>query len=50
MSRRFPCARAACCARGYSEEVDRLRNIRDNGAQMVQELETRERQRTGAKS
>ena len=34
---------------GYSEEVDRLRNIRDNGAQMVQELETRERQRTGAK-
>ena len=34
---------------GYSEEVDRLRNIRDNGAQMVQELEARERQRTGAK-
>ena len=34
---------------GYSEEVDRLRNIRDNGAQMVRELEERERQRTGIK-
>ncbi|MBQ9250417.1 MAG: DNA mismatch repair protein MutS [Oscillospiraceae bacterium] len=35
--------------RGYSEEVDRLRSVRDNGAQMVTELETRERQRTGIK-
>ena len=35
--------------KGYSEEVDRLRNIRDNGAQMVKELEERERQRTGIK-
>ena len=35
--------------KGYSEEVDRLRNIRDNGAQMVRELEERERQRTGIK-
>ena len=34
---------------GYSEEVDRLRNVRDNGARMVQELEQRERQRTGIK-
>lgn len=32
---------------GYSEEIDRLRNIRDNGAQMVKELEERERERTG---
>ncbi len=32
---------------GYSEEVDKLRNIRDNGAQMVTELEARERERTG---
>ena len=34
---------------GYSEEVDRLRSVRDNGAQMVSELEARERQRTGIK-
>ncbi len=34
---------------GYSEEVDKLRNIRDNGARMVQELEAREKQRTGIK-
>ena len=34
---------------GYSEEVDRLRDIRDNGARMVTELETRERERTGIK-
>lgn len=34
---------------GYSEEIDRLRNIRDNGAQMVKELEERERNRTGIK-
>ena len=34
---------------GYSEEVDRLRNVRDNGARLVQELETRERERTGIK-
>jgi len=32
---------------GYSEEVDRLRNVRDNGARLVQELEARERERTG---
>ena len=35
---------------GYSEEVDRLRNIRDNGAKLVSELEARERARTGIKS
>ena len=34
---------------GFSEEVDSLRNIRDNGAQMVSMLETRERERTGIK-
>ncbi len=34
---------------GYSEELDKLRNIRDNGAQMVKELEERERERTGIK-
>ena len=32
---------------GYSEEVDRLRLMRDNGAQMISELEARERERTG---
>ena len=35
--------------RGYSEEVDRLRSIRDNGAEMVARLEQRERERTGIK-
>ena len=34
---------------GYSELVDRLRGIRDHGAQMVTELEARERERTGIK-
>ena len=34
---------------GYSEEVDKLRNVRDNGARLVQELEARERERTGIK-
>ena len=34
---------------GYSEEVDRLREIRDNGSQAVAELEKRERERTGIK-
>ena len=34
---------------GYSEEIDRLRNVRDNGAQMVTDLEARERERTGIK-
>ena len=34
---------------GYSEEVDRLREIRDNGAKLVSELELRERERTGIK-
>ncbi|MEG2215081.1 MAG: DNA mismatch repair protein MutS [Oscillospiraceae bacterium] len=35
--------------KGYSEEVDRLRTVRDNGAKLVSELETRERERTGIK-
>ena len=34
---------------GYSEELDYLRNVRDNGARMVAELENRERERTGIK-
>lgn len=34
---------------GFSEEVDKLRNIRDNSAQMVSELESSERERTGVK-
>ena len=34
---------------GYSEEVDKLRDIRDNGAQMVSKLESDERERTGIK-
>lgn len=32
---------------GFHEEVDRLRNLHDNGAQMVSDLERRERERTG---
>lgn len=34
---------------GFSEEVDTLRDVRDNGAQMVAMLETREREQTGIK-
>ena len=34
---------------GYSEELDKLRDVRDNGARMVAELEYRERERTGIK-
>ena len=34
---------------GYSEELDHLRNVRDNGARLVSELEARERERTGIK-
>ena len=34
---------------GCNEEVDHLRDIRDNGAKMVTELEHRERERTGIK-
>lgn len=34
---------------GYSKELDELRDIRDNGAQMVKDLEERERERTGIK-
>ena len=34
---------------GYSDQVDQLRNIRDNGAQAVAELEAKERVRTGIK-
>ena len=34
---------------GADEEIDRLRAVRQNGAQMVAELEQRERERTGIK-
>lgn len=34
---------------GFSEEVDRLRDLRDNSARLVSELENRERERTGIK-
>ncbi len=34
---------------GYNEEVDYLRSVRDNGAEMVRALEERERERTGIK-
>lgn len=34
---------------GYDQELDNLRNIRDNGAQMIRDLEERERARTGIK-
>ncbi len=34
---------------GYSEEVDYLRSVRDNGASMIRALEARERERTGIK-
>ena len=34
---------------GYSETVDKLRKIRDNGAEAVAELEAKERARTGIK-
>jgi len=35
--------------RGFNEEVDYLRSVKENGAQMVIALEERERQRTGIK-
>ncbi|MGE4352516.1 MAG: DNA mismatch repair protein MutS [Oscillospiraceae bacterium] len=35
--------------KGFSEELDYLRDVRDNGAKMVSELEQRERDRTGIK-
>jgi DNA mismatch repair protein MutS len=34
---------------GYSEEVDRLRGLRDHGAESIAALEARERERTGIK-
>ena len=34
---------------GYSEELDRLRRLRDHGSQAIAELESRERERTGIK-
>ncbi|MGX8693081.1 MAG: DNA mismatch repair protein MutS [Clostridia bacterium] len=34
---------------GYVPELDELRDIRDNGSRLIQELEARERERTGIK-
>ena len=34
---------------GYSEQVDYLRSVRDNGAQMLAQLEQNEREKTGIK-
>ena len=34
---------------GYVQEVDELRNVRDNGAKLISELEARERERSGIK-
>ena len=34
---------------GYVPELDQLRDIRDNGSRLIQELEARERERTGIK-
>ena len=34
---------------GYSEQVDHLRSVRDNGAQMLAQLEQNEREKTGIK-
>ena len=34
---------------GYSEELDRLRSLRDHGAEAIAALEARERERTGIK-
>ena len=36
--------------KGFSRELDELRDIRDNGAQMIVELEMRERESTGIKN
>ncbi len=35
---------------GYNSELDRLRNIKSNGAQYVLDIESRERERTGIKN
>ncbi len=35
--------------RGYSEEVERLRAVRDNAAQLLADMEANERERTGIK-
>ena len=36
--------------KGYSEELDEFRDIRDNGARMIGEMESREREKTGIKN
>ncbi len=35
--------------KGYSEEVERLRSVRENAAGLIAEMEARERERTGVK-
>ena len=36
--------------KGYDRDLDELRDIRDNGARMIAEIETREREKTGIKN
>ena len=36
--------------KGYSKELDELRDIRDNGARMIAEMEAEEREKTGIKN
>lgn len=36
--------------RGYSKELDELRDMRDNGARMIAEMEASEREKTGIKN
>lgn len=36
--------------KGYSRELDELRDIRDNGARMIAEMEAEEREKTGIKN
>lgn len=36
--------------KGYSAELDEFRDIRDNGARMIGEMESREREKTGIKN
>ena len=36
--------------KGYNRELDELRDVRDNGARVIAEIEARERERTGIKN
>lgn len=45
----FSVREAGILRSGYNQEVDYLRSVKSNGADMVRQLETRERERTGIK-